>query len=158
MLNPNTNRKRERHFLIDGYALELWAVKTLLATHVGGILKWKNKATRDCLDLDIENLLNNIFSDKIIDGIGIYFHDEYRATKNHVSYKALSDGVRILGIRIQLMQFGFDCVISERSDYKKDNYRPRAAIYWNKKSILGFLHIAWDGIAVGDWVYTEELD
>lgn len=159
LLKPVLNRKKERHFLIDGYAMEQWALKTLLAAHVGGIAKRNGKPTWGNLQLDVDAAVERLMAGRLQPPLGLYFHNDKRPTKVGVSFTTLAEGNALVGIRLQLVHLGFDCiVVPTKQKVKEQFYRPPASVYWNKNNFTGILHIAWDGIKRGDDIYMEELD
>ncbi|MGB3043679.1 MAG: hypothetical protein WBB98_10835 [Xanthobacteraceae bacterium] len=158
MIKPIANRRKVRDCLIDGYALELWAAKSLLATYVGKVARTNGQPTIDVKKLNVDAVVKRIAAGRLEPPFGLYMHKGPRFTKRTVSAGALTDGDQVVGIRMQLGQLGFDCIVAPAQRLDPANYRPCAAIYWNKASFNGNLFIAWDGPKRNDWVYSEELD
>ena len=161
LFNPERNRRRERHFLVDGYAIELWCLKTLLALHEGGITRVNGQKTSTALSFDVEAAVETLFSGQLQAPYGLYLDGSIRPRGVGASIAALSHNGTLVGIQVQLIYVRFSCIFPPTptllTDTERNIYRLRIGRYHNKE-FRSLIHFAWNGINVGDSLYNEELD
>lgn len=76
LLNPESNRKKERDFLVDGYALELWTLKALIGAHVSGALSSRT-GSEQSIKCDLPRLVRLLSSGQLPSPLGFYYQSEW---------------------------------------------------------------------------------
>ena len=150
---PPPNGKRVRWYIIDGFALELWAIKALLGVHFGGISADGGVTTRDTLHLDIAEAAAYLAGKPLDWPLGFYYRSCW-IDGAAASLATLSHGEDLGGIRATLQSFTFDSIVALPGDpdpNKTPRNKHRQAIIEivgpKTASVLAF---AWSGMARGD--------
>jgi hypothetical protein len=70
--NPGRARRRRRDYIIDGFAIELWALKVLLGVHFGGISAIEGGTTLSTLRFDTEKAIQHLLGLPLERPLGLY--------------------------------------------------------------------------------------
>lgn len=151
---PGINTRRDRTYLIDGFALELWAVKTLLGIHFGGLSADDGKPTQKTLRFDPEQAVSHLTGQPLEWPLGFYYPGLWRTDGAHTSLAPLIHGDDLGGIQVSLQSFTLHSFVAvpegpDETWTPKGRHRP-AFIEINGPRTTSRLIFAWSGMAVGN--------
>lgn len=142
-----------RWYLIDGFAIEPWAIKVLLGIHYGGLSAFEGEATRTRLELDVPAAAAYLAGKPVEWPLGFYYQIAWKDGAA-AALAPLVHGNMLGGLRVVLQSFSFDRIvatpISQSSTLTpKNRHRPPIIEIVGPKttSILAF---AWSGMSMGD--------
>jgi hypothetical protein len=158
VISPKLNRKRQHSFLIDGHAIELWAVKVLLGSHHGGITYFGETRSRDVAQFDTEAAVRYLSDAPMPWPLGFYFFSEWGDDSVlRMNLTGVHD--QILSIKLRLQSFPFDCVVSTpngTAEFEALRSRRRPPIIEvATEDFSSVIYFAWGGMQVGDTIFRE---
>ena len=157
LLNPQQNRRLERNFLVDGFAIELWSLKALLGAHHGGILAASGVPTRDALTFDMPAAVSTLTTGQFRSGTGLYYISQWNRSAA-AAIATLSDQAKLVGGHFVLAQFSYHLAIDcpPEDPYTTKRLRPRA-IRVHHEEFVSNIVFAWDEMRVGDHLIETNL-
>ncbi|WP_420392942.1 hypothetical protein [Acuticoccus sp.] len=155
------NRKKERWYILDGYALELWAIKVLSGLHFGGVMHTNGQPAYLTSEFEKVHAANILMGNGLQLGCGFYY-PRLTAVDSTVSLQTIvNETGKLIGIRISILWFTFDCIISNANEapyhYSKGSYRP-CAVRLHYRDFSSIIVIAFDQVAVGNVMFDTRWD
>lgn len=148
-----TVERQARHFLVDGYALELWAIKSLAAMHFAGVSKVGGNPTKSGTHFDADDFIEALWRGRLENPLGFYLLDkEERPALDLCLYAPLvSQDDSVMGLEVHWGMLSFE-VITKAPSYgtvSSGLHRP-ALIIFRRGIRSSIVHLAWSGVKSGD--------
>jgi hypothetical protein len=158
LLNPVQNRSKNRKFLIDGSALELWALKFCLGAYVSVLNDGETPASAR-YSLDVDKLALCLDAGKLDAPLGLYWARIRQLGANAAASCLVFDESKMGGMIVTLRGTSFDILLDEAAseNVSTKKYRPRGLLL-KHGPFAANVWLAWHTEAeIGDRLYRVDV-